>query len=278
VATPTIFERLEWRDDRMLLDGLVFRLQHRANDAWELGEDCVVFYKGRKLVDQYAAYFARHPAMRVDHLLELGIFGGGSMVFWFECLRPQKHVGIDLKQSADTAYFQRFVASRGAEGRLKTFWGTSQDDVPTLRRIVRDEFADRLDVVIDDASHFYQPTRTSFEALFPFVRPGGLYIIEDWAWAHWPNVKLSPRFVDRASELTHFVTELVAATGTDQGLITRLEICQGFTVVERGPAPLTPGAFRLDDHIYVRSPRRRRGTLGRIGRAAARLLPRSRRR
>jgi hypothetical protein len=275
-ARPTIFERLEWRDDRILLDDLVFRLQHRANDAWDLGEECVVFYKGKKLVDQYAAFFARRPDLRVDHLLELGIFGGGSMVFWFECLRPLKYVGIDLKQSSDTEYFRRFVARRGAAGRLKTFWGTSQDDVPTLMRIVRDEFDGRLDVVIDDASHFYQPTRASFEALFPFLAPGGLYIIEDWAWAHWPDVKISPRFVERASELTNLVTELVAATGTDQGLIARLEICQGFTVVERGPAPLTPGAFRLDDHIYVRSARSGRGMLRKIRRAAARALARPR--
>lgn len=61
-------------------------------------------------------------------------------------------------------------------------------------------------------------------------------------------------------------------------MISGLEICQGFTVVERGPAPLTPGGFRLDDHIYIRSPRKRRGVLGKIGREATRLLRRSGRR
>jgi len=84
--------------------------------------------------------------------------------------------------------------------------------------------------------------------------------------------------VERASELTNLITELVAAAGTGREVISRLEICQGFTVVERGPAPLTPGAFQLDDHIYLRSPRKRRGVLGKIGREAARLLRRSGRR
>ncbi|MFP3608175.1 class I SAM-dependent methyltransferase, partial [Paraburkholderia sp. SIMBA_053] len=38
-------------------------------------------------------------------------------------------------------------------------------------------------LVVDDASHFYEQTKTSFKTLFPLVRPGGLYIIEDWNWS-----------------------------------------------------------------------------------------------
>jgi predicted O-methyltransferase YrrM len=271
----TFFDRLEWGDDRMLLGDLVFRLQHRASDVWDLGEECVVFYKGKKLVDQYASFFASHPDLRVDNLLELGIFGGGSMAFWFECLHPKKHVGIDIKQKSDSDYFRRFVARRGAETQLKTYWGTSQDDVPRVMQIVREEFDGPLDLVIDDASHFYEPTRTSFETLFPLLRPGGLYIIEDWAWAHWPDVKLSPKFLARASELTTLVTEIVAATGTDLTLIPHMEIRQGFTAIERGPAQIVPGAFKLAEHIYVRPGQRRRDLLRRLSGYGAELLWRS---
>ena len=41
-----------------------------------------------------------------------------------------------------------------------------------------------LDLVIDDCSHLYEATRASFNELFPRLRPGGLYWIEDWPWAH----------------------------------------------------------------------------------------------
>src|SRR5215207_423787 len=52
-----------------------------------------------------------------------------------------------------------------------------------LGAIVADEFGDEeLDLVIDDASHRLEPTRTSFETLFPRLRDGGLYLIEDWKW------------------------------------------------------------------------------------------------
>ena len=38
--------------------------------------------------------------------------------------------------------------------------------------------------MIDDASHLLAESRSSFESLFPRLRPGGLYIIEDWNAGH----------------------------------------------------------------------------------------------
>ena len=51
------FARLDWRPDRMLLDDLVFRLEHNRNDQdWDLGQDCFVFYKIKPLVEQYQRF------------------------------------------------------------------------------------------------------------------------------------------------------------------------------------------------------------------------------
>ena len=58
-----------------------------------------------------------------------------------------------------------------------------------LRQIVEGELADELDLVVDDASHTYEETRASFEFLFPLLSPGGVYVIEDWSWAHPPTTK-----------------------------------------------------------------------------------------
>jgi len=260
----------------LLLDDLVFRLPRRATDTWELGEECLDFYKLKRLVDQYETFFGRRADFAADHLLELGIFGGGSMAFWYECFRPRKHVGIDIKRRTDSPYFCRFVASREAQERVKTYWGISQDDVAAVTRIVDTEFDGRLDLVIDDASHFYAPTRSSFQILFPFLRPGGHYIIEDWAWAHWRDVPLSPKFLARASQLTTLVSELVAAVGTNADVIRHIDVYQGFAVLERGPARLGPRPFDLDDHVYVR-PRRAERAVGRIFSKSAQLLHRLRR-
>jgi hypothetical protein len=60
----------------------------------------------------------------------------------------------------------------------------NQEDREAVREIAEHEFDAPLDLVIDDASHLYEPTRTSFDALFPLLRPGGLYIVEDWQMAY----------------------------------------------------------------------------------------------
>jgi hypothetical protein len=41
-----------------------------------------------------------------------------------------------------------------------------------------------LDLVLDDCSHLYEPTRASFNEPFPRLRPRGAYVIEDRQSAH----------------------------------------------------------------------------------------------
>ena len=106
--------------------------------------------------------------------------------------------------------------------------------------------------MIDDASHLYGPTKNSFECLFPLLRRGGLYIIEDWAWEHWDEFK-PPHPLAKEEGLSRLITDLVAATGTSQTLINSLTIYRGFTVVERGGADLSvQQSFDLRDHIWRR--------------------------
>jgi len=251
-----MFQELVWHPDRMLLGDLVFRLEHYANDSWELGSECFHFYKIKSLVDQYAKFWSRRENFRARNILELGIWGGGSIVFWFECFCPDKYVGVDHRNKEDSQYFQRYKAFRGLEQRIKTYWGTDQGDSARLREIVHAEFEGSLDLVIDDASHMYDLTKRSFETLFPLLRPGGLYIVEDWAWGHWSESVATYLHRSNTVPLTKLVFELVAATGSWQDqqllepLISNISVFQGFTVIERGELPLTiSSAFELETFI-----------------------------
>lgn len=259
------FEKLVWQKDRMLLDDLVFRLEHYKDENWELGEDCFSFYKIKPLVDQYAQLWSAKGQFRPQNILELGMWDGGSIVFWFECFHPKKHVGIDLSQRGDSKYFQRYITSRGLEGRIKTYWGTDQADSERLQEIVRNEFGvasqdhghERagvvLDLVIDDASHMYKPTKTSFETLFPLLCPGGLYVIEDWAWAHWEEFQAPHHPWATETELTKLIFELVEAIGSSKALIASLSIFQGFAAVERGEIGSAElGEFKIERYISSR--------------------------
>lgn len=247
-----IFDRLVWQRDRMLLDDLVFRLEHFRSADWN-GGDHFRFYKIKGLIDQYANFFSRRSGFRPERVIELGIYDGGSTAFWYEVFRPQKHVALDIRGQMDSPYFGRYVESRGLGGRIKTYWKTNQADKARLRMIVETEFDGPLDLVIDDASHLYRQTRASFEALFPLLMPGGLYIVEDWAWGHWTAFFSPDHPFAREEPLTRLVVELIEAAGTSTRLISSIVVYQGFVVVERGPQQFDNTTdFNLEGYIARR--------------------------
>ncbi len=249
-----MFKHLIWKPDRLLYNDLLFRLEYFRSDNWDGGDNYFLLYKTKELVDQYETFFSHYPNFPSSHFFELGIFDGGSTAFWYELFSPEKCVAIDIQNRNDSPYFRWYLKSRGLEKKIKTYWNTDQSDKRRLRSIVASEFKGKLDLVIDDASHMYAPTRASFEALFPFCVPGGLYIIEDWAWGHWPDFIKPDHPWFHEELLTRLVTELVEAAGTSRELISSIVIYQGFAVIERGPLQFkNPADFTLDDHIVRRA-------------------------
>src|SRR6266545_1298511 len=135
-------------------------------------------FKTKWLYEAYEDLFAR--VGRVRTLLELGMYQGGSIVMWREALGCHV-IGIDLSKPPDTAQLlDRYIRESRSANEVHCFWRTNQTDGDTLREIVTQYGNGTLDVVIDDASHLYGPTRRSFDILFRLVRPGGAYVIEDW--------------------------------------------------------------------------------------------------
>jgi cephalosporin hydroxylase len=245
----SMFDRLVWKQDRVLLDDIVFRLEEFKDSTWELGEECFRLHKAKRIFDQYDLFWRTVPEFRPRRMMEIGIFDGGSVAFWNEFFTPDKFVAIDLASRGDSSYFRKYVATRGLEAKIKTYWNTDQTDVARLRLITETEFDGPLDLVIDDASHLYAPTKTTFETLFPALRPGALYVIEDWSWGCWPGLPLD--FMPHGSELPRLVNELTNAAGsmapflvgargthTIEPLLSAVHVYPDFVVVERGPAVL----------------------------------------
>jgi SAM-dependent methyltransferase len=162
-------------------------------------------------------------------------------------------VAIDSAARKDSPYFTRYKESRGLQDSLSTYWETDQADKERLREIVEMEFAGPLDLVIDDCSHLYPLTKASFEALYPLLRPGGLYIVEDWAWAHWSDFQSPSHEWATETPLTRLVFDLIEAVGTSPDFISSLVVYEGFVVLERGPDPsINPDGLSLDKRIRRR--------------------------
>jgi len=243
-----MFEKMNWLPDRMLFNDLIFRLEHFRRENWN-GGDHFLFYKTKFLVDEYENYLKCHTDFFPKHIIELGMFDGGSLAFWYELFKPKKLIGIDMENREDSPYFRKYLDANDLTQKIATYWNTDQADSVKLREIVSKKLNGYLDCVIDDASHLYQPSKTSFETLFPLMVSGGLYIIEDWAWGHWPEFITPDHPWASQIPLTKLVTELVEATGTSQ-LISSITIYQGFVSIERGPMPINdPAKFLLRDHI-----------------------------
>lgn len=203
-------------------------------------------------------------------MVELGLAYGGSLAWFALRARPARLVGIEYEPDR-IAHLDRFVKARDLGDIVRPYFGVDQADGDRLREIVAAEFGgEPIDLVVDDASHDYDPTLASFETLFPLVRPGGLYLIEDWAGPHHiaahlermlaeapaPEAeRLAARVAERAAAgagavvpLSRLVIEFTLAQLSETRLIDDLSVNRHWIAVRRGPAALPATGFRLTDH------------------------------
>jgi len=127
----------------------------------------------------YEEHFRNLRGKRLN-LLEIGIGGYAnpregchSLRMWKAYFRKGRIYGIDVydKKSLE-------------EPRIHLFQG-SQDDEAFLRSV--SERAGGFDIVVDDGSHLNEQVIKSFEVLFPLLREGGIYVVEDTQFSYWPG-------------------------------------------------------------------------------------------
>jgi cephalosporin hydroxylase len=141
-------------------------------------------FNGRTFLDNYETYFSSLEKKEIT-FLELGILNGGSLKVWENYFTNGQIIGLDI----DPAKKQYET------NKIKIYTG-SQNDINLIEQIKTD-YPLGFDVVLDDASHVNDLTISSFELLFPYVKPGGLYIIEDThctydrARLEWPGMRLN---------------------------------------------------------------------------------------
>ena len=190
--------------------------------------------KPRWLVERYVELISD---LRPEYIFELGIFQGGSTALLAEVARPRRLVAID-RLPGRKQLVEDYASSRGLQDVVRTYAGVDQADRGRLAEIVDEEFEGHaLDLVVDDCSHQYVETRESFNELFPHLRPGGLFVIEDWPWAHTPlDVDPLEGFFPDQVPLTRLLFELVLAVPSVPGLIADITIDLGAAIVRRGDA------------------------------------------
>jgi SAM-dependent methyltransferase len=205
----------------------------------------VVILKPRKWVESYADLILNH---RVKRVLELGVWQGGMAMFLPLLSDEIEYVGVD--QSAPIEGIEAIRTSNPRIAAKTRFLFRTGQDEATLPTTVSQLFGGQpLDLIMDDASHLYAPTKRAFENLFGLLKPGGRYVIEDWGWAHWPGYVVPEgwRATLAPSTLLFELTMLCAST---QGIIDQIEVERGKYVVLRGSGRI-PEAWSIDSAINM---------------------------
>lgn len=179
-------------------------------------------------------------------IVEVGVFEGGSAALIAQLARPARLLTFDITAKPNPALAE-FAELKGFGDVVESHWGFDQAD-PELGPIVDAGLrGTTLDLVIDDASHELAESRATFDSLFPRLRPGGAFVLEDWGWTHQPFVPWPGR-----PPLTALALELSFAASVAPGVIDRVEITAYAAIAFRGEAELDPAGFSLRELIGER--------------------------
>jgi len=124
--------------------------------------------------DYFEGYSLHLPPDRhgVKSLMEIGVRTGRGLQVWREYFPDAKITGVDINPKCVECTVPNVSIIIG-----------DQEDKAFLAMLAGDKY----DIVIDDGGHTMRQQIRSFRALFPSVRKGGLYVIEDLHTSYWPE-------------------------------------------------------------------------------------------
>ena len=126
--------------------------------------------------------------LAVRRFLEIGVDRGASVKMWHDWLPNAEVTGLDwfhcVKKNSQCTRGDLY--SQWSQGRLasthpriKVAHVNQSDDAAMHAFIVEQQKLAPFDIIVEDGSHKHRDQQRNVAMLFPLVRPGGLYVIED---------------------------------------------------------------------------------------------------
>jgi predicted O-methyltransferase YrrM len=224
--------------------------------------------KSRQQIERYLRLCNE---LRPKVIVEIGIQRGGSTALLHALNQPRHLVAIEFEREPAVA-LATYIGAHGLESVIRPHYGVDQADRAAVALIMATEMSgEPIDLVIDDASHLLEETRASFETLFPLLRPGGVYVIEDWNAEHviadgleaaiaapdQPGHAALITALEQAAalkpvpdvRLIRLPLELVLARASSRDVIREVTVMDNWVVIRRGEDPIDPSSFRLADLV-----------------------------
>ena len=114
----------------------------------------------------YERFFHELRAQTDLKLLEIGVYEGASVRTWESYFSHATIVGVDINLDAKQHASDRVIIEHADQSNIASLTKLALDHGP-------------FDILIDDGSHQWDHQITSLRTLYPFLKPGGYYIMED---------------------------------------------------------------------------------------------------
>ena len=159
----------------------------------------------------YQKHFKNFQLKKIK-LLEIGVggyddpvIGGNSLRMWKSFFPFGKIFSLDI-------FNKKFLQ----ESRIKIYQG-SQIDEKILTEICN-EVGD-FDIIIDDGSHINMHVIESFEFLFPKLKKGGIYVIEDTQTSYWKKYGGSSTDFNKKGTIYNYFKALIDSLNNEEFVI-----------------------------------------------------------
>lgn len=137
-------------------------------------------YATDKVAHGFCPFYDRHLRAgreRAKKILEIGVLGGSSLYMWRDYFPNAVIHGVDVT-GADLENLDRI-----------TTHVADQQDRMQLQALV-DEVGTDFDLIVDDGGHTMGQQQVSLAFLFPHVRAGGFYVVEDLHTSFTPHIEI----------------------------------------------------------------------------------------
>lgn len=144
----------------------------------------------------------------VKNVLEICINRGDSLRMWRDFFPNATIYGVDDKRNC-----------LFTDDRIVT-WEGSQE-VPLAIKHDIENLKRKFDIIIDDGSHRHEHQQKTLSALFKFLKPGGLYVVEDLHCAFYPEYGLE---ADDADTTLNFLKRYINKGVLSSKFFTRQQV------------------------------------------------------
>jgi SAM-dependent methyltransferase len=136
-----------------------------------------------RIVHTYAdTYHSLFSPIRneIKAVFECGVFKGGSLRAWRDYFQNAVIIAGDIDKST------LFEEDRIHTALLDQM---NNDSIAEFFTSLAPKYPDMFDIMIDDGCHIYEATTCLFEQALKYLKPNGIYIIEDMLEKYFPAYK-----------------------------------------------------------------------------------------